>query len=124
MVLEVKNKYGSVAERNNFKFIFLAQELFWPLRFRLIFLSNEDDLSHSTRMTFPGSIKGSANALSVSSSLILAAEQTNINMERTHPIFGLLFSLGDHTFIIHSFLLDRLVLEASSWILSGRNFIY
>ena len=57
-------------------------KLFWLLRFRFIFSSNEDDLSHSTRMTFPGSIKGRAITLSVSSSLILAAEQTNINMRR------------------------------------------
>ena len=69
-------------------------------------------------MTFPNSIKGHANALSLSSSLILAAEQTNINM-RAHPIFGLLFSLGDHSFIIYSFLLDQLVLKTSSWMLNS-----
>ena len=70
-------------------------------------------------MTFPGSIKGRATALSVSSSLILAAEQTNINMRRAHPILGPLFSLEDHSFIIYSFLIDQLVLEASSWMLNS-----
>ena len=69
-------------------------------------------------MTFLGSIKGCANALSASSSLILAAEQTNINMRRAHSIFGPLFSL-DHSFIIDSFLLDQLVPEASSWMLNS-----
>ena len=62
-------------------------------------------------MTFPGSIKGRTNALSLSSSLILVAEQTNINMKRAHPNFGPLFSLENHSFIIYSFLLDQLVLE-------------
>ena len=42
----------------------LARESFWPLKFQFIFSTNEDDLCHSTRMTFPGSIKGRANALS------------------------------------------------------------
>ena len=93
--------------------------IIWPLRFRFIFSSNGDDLNHSTRMTFPGSIKGRANALSLSSSLILAAEQTNINMRRAHPILGPLFSLEDHSFIIYSFLVDQLVLEASSWKLNS-----
>ena len=68
-------------------------------------------------MTFLGSIKGHANALSVSSSLILAAEQTNINIGRAHPFFGQLFSVEDHSLIIYSFLLDQLVLKASSWML-------
>ena len=62
-------------------------------------------------MTLPGSIKGHETALSVSSSLILAAEQTNFNMRRAHPIFGPLFSQEDHSFIIYSFLLDQLVLK-------------
>ena len=82
-----------------------------------MFSSNEDDLSHSTRMTFPGSIKCHANTLSASSSLVLAIEQTNITMRRAHPIFGPLFSLEDHSFILYSLLLDQLVLEASSWML-------
>ena len=68
-------------------------------------------------MTFPGRIKGHANTLSLSSSLILAAEQTNINMRRAHPIFEPLFSWEDHSFIIYSFLLDQLVFETSSWML-------
>ena len=95
------------------------RELFWSLRFRSISSSNGDDLSHCTQMTFPGSIKGRANALSVSSLLILAVEQTNINMRRAHSIFGPLFSLEDHSFIIYSFLHDQLVLEASSWMLNS-----
>ena len=65
-------------------------------------------------MTFPGCIKCRANALSLPSSFILAAEQTNFNMRRVHSIFGPLFSL-DHSFIIYSFLQDQLALEASSW---------
>ena len=73
-------------------------------------------------MTFPGSIRGRANALSLSSSLILAAEQTNVNMRRANPIFGPLFSQENHSFIIYSFLLDQLVLESPSWMLySGFN---
>ena len=108
-----------VAERNNFNIYCLARELFWPLQFRFIFSFNEDDLCHSVRMTFPGNIKGCVNALSLSSSLILAAEQTNINMRRAHPIFGPLFSLEDHSFIIYSFLLDQVDIEASSWMLSS-----
>ena len=68
-------------------------------------------------MTFPSNIKGCVNAFSFSSSLILAAEQTNINMRRAHPILGPLFSLGDHSFIIYSFLLDQLVLKTSGWML-------
>ena len=61
-------------------------------------------------MTFPGTIKGRANALSLSSSLILAAEQTIFNEESTfnHGPFG------DHSFFIYSFFLDQLVLETSS----------
>ena len=111
------SSYEFVAERN--KIYCLAWELFGPLRFWFIFSSNEDDLSHSTRMTFLSSIKGCANALSVSSSLIPAAEQTNISIRRVHLIFGPLFSLEDHSFIIYSFLLDQLVLEASSWMLNS-----
>ena len=68
-------------------------------------------------MNFPGNIKGYENALSLSSSLILAAEQTNFNMKRAHSIFGPLFSREDHSFIIYSLLLDQLVLVASSWLL-------
>ena len=98
-----------------FQIYCLAQELFWPLKFRFIFSSNEDDLCHSAWVTFPGNIKGCVNALSGSSSLILAAKQTNINMKRAHPIFGPLFSLEDHSFIIYSFLLDQLVVKVSSW---------
>ena len=70
-------------------------------------------------MTFLGGTKGRANALSLSSSLILATEQNNINMRRAHSIFGPLFSLEDHSFIIFSFILAQLVLEASSWILNS-----
>ena len=70
-------------------------------------------------MTFPGNIKGHTNTLSPSSSLILAAEQTNFNMGRAHSIFGPFFSLEDHSFIIYSFLLDQLVLEASSLMLNS-----
>ena len=102
-----------------FQIYCLARELFWPLKFRFIFSSNEDDLCHSTRMTFPGSIKDCEKALLLSSSLILAAEQTNFNMRRAYSIFGPLFSLEDHSFIIYSFLLDQLVLEASSWMLNS-----
>ena len=70
-------------------------------------------------MTFPGNIKGRANAISRSSSLILAAEQTKFNMRGAHSIFGPLISLEDHSFIIYSFLLDQLVLEASSRMLNS-----
>ena len=44
----------------------------------LYFLSNEDDLSHSTQKTFPGSIKDHANTPSVSSSHIFWPEQTDL----------------------------------------------
>ena len=44
-------------------------------------------------MTFPGSIKGCANPLSVSSSLILAAEHTNIQHEESAFNHGPLFLL-------------------------------
>ena len=70
-------------------------------------------------MTFPGSIKSRANALLSSSSFILAVEQTKFNIGRAHSIFGPLFSLEDHSFIIHSFLRDQLVLEAASWMLNS-----
>ena len=49
----------------------------------------------------------------------LAAEQTNVNMRRVHPICGPLFSLKDHSFIIYSFLLDQQVLDTSSWMLNS-----
>ena len=39
--------------------------------------TNEDDLSHSARMTFPGNIKGGENALFFSSSHIFRAGQTD-----------------------------------------------
>ena len=68
---------------------------------------------------FPRQYKSCVNALSVSSWFILAAEQTNIKMRRAHSIFGPLFSLEDHSFIIYSFLLDQLVLEISSWMLNS-----
>ena len=68
-------------------------------------------------MTFPNNIKDRVNALSLSSSLVLAAEQTKINMGRVDPFLEPLFSLEDHSFIIYSFLIDKLVLEVSSWML-------
>ena len=91
----------------------LALELFWLLKFRFIFSSNEDDFDHSARITFPSGMEGRTSVLTLSSSLILAAEQTNFNMRRPHSIFGPLFSL-DHSFIIYSFLLDQQDLEASN----------
>ena len=110
---------SSCSRKKYFQIYCLALESFRPLKFRFIFSTNENDLCHSARMTFPGNIKGCVNALYISFSLILAAEQTNINMRRAHPIFGPLFSLEDHSFIIYSFLLDQLVLEASSWMLNS-----
>ena len=38
-------------------------------------------------------------------------------MSRAYSIFGPLLFLEDHSFIIYSFLLDQLVLEASSWMI-------
>ena len=56
------NLVNIVAERKNFKLLFSAGIIFGRWGFDFIFSSNEDDLSHSTRMAFPGSIKGRANA--------------------------------------------------------------
>ena len=87
-----------------------------------MFSTNEDGLCYPARMTFSGNIKGCVTlslslSLSLSFSFILAEEQININMRRAHSIFGPLFSLENHSFIIYSFLLDQLILEASSWML-------
>ena len=63
--------------KKEFQIIIYCGNYFGHWGFDFIFLSNEDDISHSTQMTFPDSIKGRTNALSASSSLILAAEQTD-----------------------------------------------
>ena len=43
-------------------------------------------------MTFPGSIKGCANVLSVSSSFILAVEQTNFGEESAFDFWTIVFT--------------------------------
>ena len=61
-----------VAER-----ICLVSKIIWPLWSRLIFSPNEDDLSHSARMTFSGNIKGSENACTFSPQFIFRAGRTD-----------------------------------------------
>ena len=58
------------------EFYYLVRELFWPLRFRFYVFVQWGRFKHTTRMTFPGSIKGRTNALSASSSHIFRAGQT------------------------------------------------
>ena len=94
----------------------LARELIWLLWSRLIFSPNEDDLSHSTRTTFPGNIKGGENARTLSSSLILAADR--ITMRSEHLIYGPL-CLGNQSFIIRSTLLDQRFPEALNWLFNS-----
>ena len=43
-------------------------------------------------MTFPGGIKGRTNTLSLSSSFILAAEQTNFELESAFNLWTIIFS--------------------------------
>ena len=106
----------------------------WPLKFWIfIFLPNENDSCHSARVTSPSSIKGCENVLSFSSSHIFQAGQTDPlffthpaadhNLRRAHPIFGPLF-LGNHYFIICSFLLDTQVLKVWNWMFNSSSTIY
>ena len=79
--------------------------------FNLYILSNESDLCHSARVTFPDNIKGGVNALSLSSSLTLLDDSSSSKMNTFN--FWASVPLGVHSFIIYSFLLDPLVLETS-----------
>ena len=66
------------SRKKEFQIIIQCENYFDRWSFVFVFSSNEDDLNHSSRMTFPGSIRGRANAPSVYSSHIFRAGQTSL----------------------------------------------
>ena len=66
---------------------------------------------------FPGQYKRLCKALLTSLPHSLLQQNRPSLTRRAHSIFGSLFSLEDHSFILYSFLLDQLVPETSSWML-------
>ena len=109
-------KYFIWCRRKNFKLLFSALIILTVVVSSSYFSPNEDDLSHSARMTFPGNIKGGENARSSSphiffeqDELILLFSLTpaadHITMRRAHPIYGSLFS--SKSFLQHLFIPPR-----------------
>ena len=86
--------------------------------FDFIFATNEDGLCHSTWITFPCNIKG---CVTLSLPLFLtdpsSRQTTSTRRERIQHLGHC--SLGDHSFIFYSFLLDQLDLETSDWMLNS-----
>ena len=117
-------KFVYVQQKERISNYYLVRESFCRWGFDFIFSSNEDDLSHTTRMTLPGSIKASENVLSLSSShfssrtdrlpstLTLLDDSSRSNRPSQHEICTFNF-WASVPCIIYSFLLDSLVLETS-----------
>ena len=95
-----------------FKFIVWCGNQFGRWSFDLYISSNENDLCHSARVTFPGNIKGLVNTLSIS---FFDWHQQQTDHEESAFNIWATVPLGDYSFIIYSFLLDQLDLESSGW---------
>ena len=102
-----------------FKIIIWRGNYFGRWSFDFILPTNEDGLCHSARITFPGDIKGCVTrSRALFPCLIPAADRLHKNEKSAFNIWATV-SLGDHSFIIYSFLLDQLDLETSGWMLNS-----